>query len=179
MTAPPRAPERAGAVGSSRRQALDFARAGLAPAGCGLALLVLLATWVIGGGGGAVSRIQVQVTQADVPMTSFTGSGAAGGRSHVYLTLKNLTGTADALVSASSPAAARVELVRGPGGQPVGPAGLTVPPGGTVSLGPFGPDLVLIGPASLQAGNDVLLRLRFRHAGLVAVEALVTPPDTP
>jgi copper(I)-binding protein len=179
MTAPSGTADRAAPAGSGRRQALDFARAGLAPAGCGLVLLVLLATFVIGGGGGSVSRIQVEVTGAAVPMISFTGNGAASGNSRVYLTVKNLTGTADALVSASSPAAAKVELVRGPGGQPAGPAGLAVPAGGTVSLSPFGPDLVLVGAASLEAGNDVLLRLRFRHAGLVTVEAVVTPPGMP
>ncbi len=179
MTAAPGAADRTAPASSGRRQAVDFARAGLAPLGCGLALLVVLATWVIGGGGGAVRRIQIQVTQAAVPMVSFTGNGTAGGSSHVYLTLRNLTGTGDALVSASSPAARRVDLIRGPGGQPVGPAGLALPPGATVSLSPFGPDLVLVSPASLQAGEDVLLRLRFRHAGLVTVEAVVTPPGTP
>ncbi len=175
MTAPPQATDRAVSASSGRRgQALELARAGLVPLVCGLVLLVLLATWVIGGGGGAVSPTQIAVSQAVVPMVAATGNGAAGRTAHVYLKLRNLTRSPDALVSASSPAAAGVELVGGPGGLPVGPAGLSVPAGATVSLGPSGPDLVLIAPRRLQPGNDILLRLRFRHAGLVTVEAVVT-----
>jgi len=161
-----------------RARALGLARAGAAPVACGLVLVVLLATWVLAGGGGAVSRVRIAVTQAAVPMPSFTARGAAGRNVPVYLTIRNYSGNAAVLLSASSPAAARVELAGGPGAAtPLGR--LVIPAHGTVSLSPFGQDLVLIHPRSLQAGTDVLLRLRFAVIGTISVTAGVTPPGTP
>ncbi len=151
-----------------------------APLACGLVLLAGLAGWVATGGAGTISRVRIQVTRATVPMVSYTARGAAGRSATAYLTIRNLAGHGDVLLSASSPDAARVIVARraGPGAVPAH-GGLAVPALGTISLSPFGPDLVLIGPRPLMAGQQVLLRLRFRDAGLVTVEAMVTPPGTP
>jgi copper(I)-binding protein len=160
-----------------RTWALGLVRAGAVPLACGFALTVLLAAYVIGGGGGTLSRVKISVTEAAVPMISFTSQGAVDRTAPVYLTLHNLSGNEDVLLSASSPDAARVELTGGASRRPL--SWLAVDARATVSLSPFGPDLVLVGPKPLVAGQDVLLVLHFRHAGVVTVEAAVTPPGTP
>ena len=50
---------------------------------------------------------------------------------------------------------------------------------GTVTLSPFGDDVVFLHPAPLQVGQLVPLTLTFRQAGRVTVEATVTPPGAP
>jgi hypothetical protein len=50
---------------------------------------------------------------------------------------------------------------------------------GTLSLSPFGLDIVLRDPGWLTVGASVPLVLTFRHAGPVTVCAAVTPPGTP
>jgi copper(I)-binding protein len=156
--------------------AVQAVRAVAAPLACGLALIVLLAIWTIAGGGG-VSRIEIQVTQASVPMSGFARTTAPAGPAAMYLTITNLTGSADRLLSATSADAASVQVVSKPGMR--APAGLVIPAGQTVSLSPFGADLELIRPVRLQLGQQVRLSLRFARAGLVTVDATVTPPGTP
>ncbi len=56
---------------------------------------------------------------------------------------------------------------------------MTIQARSTISLSPFGPDLVLISPRRLVTGQQVLLRLRFRHAGTILVDASVTAPGAP
>lgn len=158
----------------------ELLRAGAAPFACGLVLVAVLAGWVLTGGGGTVSRVRVSITRAAIPMPAFTAARGRGRDAAAYLTIRNLTGNVDVLVSASSPAAARVVLTRQAGGTPDPvPGGLTIPAGSSISFSPFGPDLVLVRPRLPAAGQTVLLRLRFREAGLVTVEATVTPPGTP
>jgi copper(I)-binding protein len=167
------------AAGASvRGRAYELARAGAAPLACGIVLLVLLVTWVIGGGGGIVSKFGIQITHASVSMPALTARGAAGPTAATYLTIRNLTGTADGLMSASSPAAARVVITRDPG-RAVTSASviLVIPARGSLSLSPSGADLVLIDPrSSLRSGQHVQLILRFWNAGPVTVTATVTPP---
>ncbi len=165
---------------ATRSAARELARAGAAPVICSIVLVAVLATWVIIGGAGSLTRIRIRVTQAAVPMLSFTDHASAARSAPVYLTLHNLSGNGDVLVSASSPDAAWVELTSGrAGGSGRAVAGLPVPARATVSLSPFGEDLVLVDPGPLVAGQQVQLVLRFRHAGVVTVEATVTPPGTP
>lgn len=158
----------------------ELLRAALAPAACGIVLLALLASWVLSGGGGSISRVRVTLTGAAVPMTSYTTQGAAGRNALVYLNVRNLGGAPDELLAASSPDAARVIVTLHPSatGTPP-PAVVTVPAGDSISLNPFGADLVLVRPRPLMAGQELVLRLRFRLAGTVAVQAVVTPPGTP
>ena len=59
------------------------------------------------GGAGTISRVRIQVTLAAIPMSSFIASQDTG-REAAYLTIRNLSGIADELTGASSPAARRV-----------------------------------------------------------------------
>ena len=54
-----------------------------------------------------------------------------------------------------------------------------MPAHGTLSLNPFGLDIVLWDPGSITVGATGPLILRFRHADHVTVDATVTPPGTP
>jgi len=158
----------------------ELARAAAAPVVAAVILVALLAAWVVSGGGGTVSRLRIQVTQATVPMVAYTTSAAAGKNASVYITIRNLSRVPDVLVSASSPAAARVVITRAVTAHPaVAAGGLVIPAGGSLSLSPFSADLVLIRPHALMSGQSVLLRLRFRDAGEVSVAASITPPGTP
>ena len=150
---PPGAATRGAAHGAAR----ELARAGAAPLICSLILVVVLAVWVIIGGGGSLTRIRIRVTQAAVPMLSFTDHASNGRTAPVYLTLRNLSGNGDVLVSASSPDAARVELTSGRGGGSGRSApGLPIPARATVSLSPFGEDLILVSPGPLVDRKSVV-----------------------
>lgn len=98
-----------------------------------------------------------------------------------YLTLTNVGKTADALLSASTPAAGQVEfhettMVDGiarmrPREQ------VEVAAGATVKLEPGGLHLMLVGlKAPLAVGSRVPLTLEFRGAGRVTVEMIIGPP---
>ncbi len=105
------------------------------------------------------------------PSMGVAGAGAA------YLLLTNETGSHDALVGASSPAAATVEIhetMAGDSGmmgmQPV--EKIFVPAGGTVELKPGGYHLMLIDLTQpLQAGKTIELTLTFEKAPPVTVIA--------
>ena len=96
-----------------------------------------------------------------------------------YLVISNPADSADALVGASSPAAASVEIhetstdVSGMTGMhPIDR--IAIPSGGSVALEPGGYHLMLTGlTAPLAAGDMVDLELEFEEAGVVAVEAVV------
>jgi copper(I)-binding protein len=144
---------------------------------CAAALIGLLSAWVATGGAGTVSRVTIRVGQAAVTLPSSTAPGQAA----TFLTITNLGGS-DMLLSVRSPAASRVTFARH-NGSAAGP-GITlrqmaIPAHATLSLNPFGPDIVLQDPHSLTVGASVPLILTFRHGGRVTVYATVTPPGTP
>jgi copper(I)-binding protein len=147
---------------------------------CAVVLAGLLSGWVAISGAGTLTRVRIQVTLAAVPMRSFTAATAVGP-AHIYLTLRNLSGTPDQLVAASSPVARHVELVSrtDPGTVGTAAAGLPVPAHGTLTLTPFGADVVLTDPQRYEAASTVPLTLTFRHAGQVTVDAAVTGPGAP
>ncbi|MBE7219115.1 MAG: copper chaperone PCu(A)C [Caulobacteraceae bacterium] len=101
-----------------------------------------------------------------------------------YGVLHNDGAAPDRLLSASSPAAARVELhesmeTRGPMGpmSHMAPlAGLDVPPHGDAVLAPGGRHLMLVGlRRPLRDGERVPVTLTFQRAGKVAAELQVRP----
>jgi copper(I)-binding protein len=104
-------------------------------------------------------------------------SAPAGGNSAAYLTITGASGQADALLSASSPAADTVQLhevstdTSGMTGMhPI--ARLDIPAGGTVTLEPGGYHLMIMGLKSeLAVGGTIEVDLVFEHAGKVAVQA--------
>jgi copper(I)-binding protein len=185
----------------------DLARSAAAPVICAIALIGLLSGYVALSGA-RIAQVQIQVTLAALPLSTFggsagegstgqgsTGEGAPGGGGAgtglvgAYLTIRNLAGSADELTGASTPAARRVILTRHAGvgaaatrgGASPGPAvaGLTIAAHSAVTLSPFGSDVVLVGGARLRTGQHVPLTLTFRQAGRVTVEATVTAPGAP
>jgi copper(I)-binding protein len=183
----------------------DLARSAAAPVICAVALIGLLSAYVALSGA-RVPPVQIQVTLAALPLSTFegstgpgstgqdsTGGGAPGGGRAgsglvgAYVTIRNLSGSADELTGASTPAARRVILTRHAGvgaavtraGASEGVAGLAIAAHSAVTLSPFGSDVVLVGAARLRAGQHVPLTLTFRRAGRVTVEATVTAPGAP
>jgi len=160
----------------------DLLRAAAGPVICAIVLTGLLAAWVASGGAGTLTRVRLQVTQAVVPMRAFTPRAAAAvGTATTFLTIKNLSGTSDELIAARSPIAGRVVLTgrSGPGAPRTVVADLVVPAHGTLTLSPFGDDLILQDPVAFETRTVVPLTLTFRHAGTVTIDAPVTPPGTP
>lgn len=108
------------------------------------------------------------------PWTRPTTAGApvAAG----YFEVTNVGKTADRLVSAASPSAARVELHQSSmeGGvmrMKALPDGVEIPAGATVRLAPGGLHLMLMGPGkAFLEGDRIPLILTFARAGKVSVE---------
>ena len=155
----------------------DLLRAVAGPLICAVVVTGLLAAWAGTGGGGTLTRIRLQVTQAAVPMRAFTPQAAAAvPTATTFLTINNLSGTADELVAARTPLARSVVL-RQPSQAAGGP--LVIPAHGTLALTPFDDDLVLQHPSPYESRATVPLTLTFRHSGTVTIDAPVTGPGTP
>ena len=172
----------AGSVGGGHGWLGDLVRSAAGPVICAAVVTGLLSAWAATGGAGTLTRVRLQVTLAAVPMRAYLPrSAAAVGAAHVYLTVRNLTGTPDELIAVRSPIARDVVLTRrdGPGSQPVVIRGLTVPARGTLNLSPLTDDIVLEDPAPFENSAIVPLTLVFRHAGQVTIEASVTAPGAP
>lgn len=156
----------------------DLLRAVAGPVICAVVVTGLLAAWAGTGGGGTLTRVRLQVTQAAVPMRGFTPQTAAAVHAATtFLTITNLSGTPDELVAARSPFARRIVL-RHLGGPPQG-GPLVIPAHGTLTLTPIGDDLVLQQPSPYESRATVPLTLIFRHSGTVTIDAPVTGPGTP
>jgi copper(I)-binding protein len=167
---------------SGRNLLRDLARAAIGPVLCAAVLTGLLSAWVAAGAAGTLSRISLQVSLAAVPMRAFTPRAAASaGPATTFLTIRNLSGTPDELVAVRSPIARHVLLTEraGPDAPRIAVAGLAIPAHGTLSLSPFGADVVLQDPAPFETSATVPLTLTFRHAGPVTIAATVTAPGTP
>jgi len=160
----------------------DLARGAIGPVICAVVLVALLSAWVATGGAGTLSQVRIQVSLAAVPMRAFTPQAdAAIGTATTFLTIRNLSDTPDELIAARSPIARHVVLTTraGPGGPRIAVAGLAIPADGTLTLSPFGNDLVLTDPTPFESTGTVPLILTFRDAGTVTIEATVTAPGTP
>jgi copper(I)-binding protein len=159
----------------------ELGRSAAGPVACAAVLIGLLSAWVTAGGAGTLTRVQIKISLAAVPMRAFTPkAAAAAGAAHTFLTIRNL-GTPDELIAVRSPIASRVVLARRSG--LAGPAtvfsGLPVPGNGTLTLSPLTDDAVLEDPVPFENSRDVQLTLVFRHAGEVTIDAPVTAPGTP
>jgi len=173
-SAPPAAPPRPGLA--------SLAAAGAAPLICAAALTALLSAWVATGGAGTITRVRIQFSLAAVPMRAYTAQAAAArNAAATYLTIRNLSAAPDELVAARSPICRRVVLTRraGASGSSAVVPGLAVPARGTLTLSPFGDDVVLTAPAPFESDMTIPLTLTFRHAGEVTVQAAVTAPGVP
>jgi len=160
----------------------DLLRAVAGPVICAVVVIGLLSAWVGTGGGGTLTRVTLQVTQAAVPMRAFTPQAAdAMPTATTFLSIRNLSGTPDQLVAASTPFARRVLLTEPTGlsGPRTQVSALAIPAHGTLTLAPIGADLVLQQPSPYESRATVPLTLTFRHAGTVTIDAAVTGPGTP
>ena len=115
-------------------------------------------------------------------MRAFTPQAAAVRTAATFLTIQNLSGTPDELVAARSPLARRVVLRQRGGPAQDGPVQggpLVIPAHGTLTLTPFGDDLMLQQPSPYETRATVRLTLTFRHSGTVTIDVPVTGPGTP
>ncbi len=179
-TAPARETRR---PGHGRDWLRELARAAAGPVICAAVLIGLLSAWVVTGGTGNIVSQQVQVTQAAVPMRAFPAADpeSPSGPAGTFLTIWNPGQKADELLSVSSPIAHRIVLVRRSGPEDPGTVvpELAIPARGTLTLTPFGTDVVLRDPARYENDATVQLTLTFRRAGRISVTADVSAPGTP
>jgi copper(I)-binding protein len=160
----------------------DLVRGAAVPLAGAVVLIGLLAAWVVTGGAGTLHRVRMQVSQAAIPARGYTASAAAAVHSApMYLTIRNLTGQADELTGVSSPAARRVELTTraSVGGPRTVVHALTVPAHGTLTLTPFGDDVILENPGAYETLSSVPVVLTFKHTGKLTVDATVSAVVTP
>ncbi|WP_424812341.1 copper chaperone PCu(A)C [Roseococcus sp. YIM B11640] len=121
---------------------------------------------------GAAAQGPIRV---ETPWTRAAGQGMQGAG---FMTLRNTGTEPDRLVSATTPAAQRVELhtsLREGDVMRMRPVeDIPVPPGGSVSLAPGGLHMMLMGLTQrLEAGQSVPVTLRFARAGEVTVQLQV------
>jgi len=103
----------------------------------------------------------------------------------VYMTIANAAPTADKLIDASTPVAAKMDLHRSTmtrGRMSMAPVlgGLPIPAGGRVEIAPNGYHFMLIGlTQGLNVGAAFPVTLRFANAGVVKVKVkvLAAPPE--
>jgi periplasmic copper chaperone A len=121
----------------------------------------------------------VEVVHPWTPATPDEG----GGTTRVFMKIKNLAGSPERLVAASTPAATKVELQEPGGdgavafGKPL--AAVVIATGKETELTRKGPHLVLTGIKSrLNAYDSFKLTLVFEKAGRMVVDVAVEEPDT-
>lgn len=159
--------------GSPRRAAGRLGALGAV--GAVVALVVLVAS---------VTACSVGATPSPSPTITISSPwaripGSMDQPTAAYLTIANPGGAADALLSASSPGAASVELhetaMASDGTMGMHPiARLDVPAGGSVALAPGGFHLMISGlKTELRPGDRLELDLVFDRAGKVVVQAEV------
>jgi len=146
------------------------------PVSAAVLLICVLTAWVTSGGFGTVARVRIAVADATVPVPATPGLTAA------YLTIRNSGDEADELLSVSTTSAGQTMLADNASTDGSGSmtrlSGIEVPAHGSVSLDPFGTDVMLMNAHPLHVGQTVTLVLDFREAGEVTVQATVTAPGT-
>ena len=157
----------------------ELLRAVAGPVICAVVVTGLLAAWAGTGGGGTLTRVRLQVTQAAVPMRAFTPQAAADGarRDHVPDHHEPQRHPGRARRRAQPPGQKRRAAAARPGPRARRP--LVIPAHGTLTLTPIGDDLVLQQPSPYESRATVPLTLTFRHSGTITIDASVTGPGTP
>jgi copper(I)-binding protein len=157
-------------------------RAAAAPLISAVVMVGLLSAWVITGGAGTITRVQIQIDLAAVPMRAYSASQASAiHAAPTYVTIHNLSSAPDELVSVRSAISSHVVLTGPPGrhGTRTTVAGLAIPAHGSITLSPLTEDVVLLDPEPYETDMTVPLTLTFRHAGPVQADATVTGPGAP
>lgn len=167
---------------ATRGRLSDLVRTAAGPLVCAVILIALLSAWVSTGGAGTLTRIRLQISLAAVPMRAYTEQAASRiGIATTFITIRNLSGTADELVAVRSSIARSALLTEraGPTAPRITVSSLEIPAHGTLDLTPFGDDIVLRDPSPFEDLQTVPLTLTFRQAGTVTIQAAVTAPGTP
>jgi copper(I)-binding protein len=130
----------------------------------------------------AAHQYQLGTLVIDHPWSRATAPGMPMGVA--YLSITNHGKDADALVGASTPAAARVEMHESSivdGMARMRPVSeVAIAPGATVDIRPGGIHLMLVDlKSALARGTTVPLVLEFRHAGTLTVQLEVEARDAP
>lgn|GEM_PF-784035 len=121
-----------------------------------------------GAGSGSPAKLSVSGSYVPQPATADMAAG--------YLVVRNSGGTADRLVSASSPDAKNVSLDQTTANSMTEVSSMTVPAGGELVLARGGKHLMLMDLGKRPAvGSTVELRLTFAHSGTLVVRAPVEP----
>jgi copper(I)-binding protein len=130
----------------------------------------------------AAHTYQLDSLVIDHPWSRATAPGMPMGVA--YLSITNNGKNADALIAASTPAAARVEMHKTSivdGMARMRPLSeIAIPPGATVKIEPGGIHLMLVDlESALEHGKTVPLVLEFRHAGRITVQLDIEARDAP
>jgi copper(I)-binding protein len=160
-------------VRSLTRGALAVAARRLAAAmamACSLAVMLALS-------GCGAANTKIAVASAYIPLPTTPGTTVA------YLDIRNNATTTDHLLSVSTSAGGHVSFLA-----PDGLRGgtmvmklvpeIAVPADSLMRMNPNSYRLRITGAGHLQGGKDVILTLKFAHAGTVSVVALVTDPES-
>jgi len=148
------------------------------PRRCGAALLV---SWLLlAQAAGQATEFRIGTLALAQPWARATAPGATVGA--VYFALSNSGGTADRLLSLSSPIAKQVQIhaMRMVNGTMEMRAldGVECPPGITVNIEPGSLHVMLLGlQHQLLAGTQFPLSLHFRDAGVLTVQVAVRAPE--
>lgn len=141
--------------------------------------LFTVAALLLAAGGATHQALAAEIRAGDLVLTQpWSRAAGQGGTGAGFLTIRNAGTVPDRLVSATTPAAGRVELhthVRDGDIMRMRPmAAIDLPPGQAVTLQPSGLHLMLIGLTQpLRQGETVPVALSFERAGTVQVELTV------
>ena len=137
---------------------------------CSLAVMLALS-------GCGAANTKIAIASAYIPLPTTPGTTVA------YLDIRNNAATTDHLLSASTSAGGHVSFLA-----PEGLRGSTmvmklvpeiaVPADSLMRMNPNSYRLRITGAGHLQGGKDIILTLKFAHAGTVSVVALVTDPES-
>ncbi|MGO9778479.1 MAG: copper chaperone PCu(A)C [Streptosporangiaceae bacterium] len=140
------------------------------------ALVCALAAMVTVSGCGAVSSMKIAVASAYIPQPTTPGTTVA------YLDIRNNATHPDQLVSVSTSVGGKVGFLAPDGMSSSGTMimklvqDISVPPDSLLRMNPNSYRLRITGAGPMQGGKDIILTLKFAHAGMVNVVALVTNP---
>ncbi len=147
-----------------------------------LALVIATSLVLLAGCSGTAASPSAGITVTDAWARSSSAMASAGA---AYATITNGGSAPDALIGASSPAAATVEVhetvaIGSPDASGGGMMGMRpvarveIPAGGSLQLKPGGYHVMLIGLVKdLKAGDTIDLTLKFEKAGEITVKAQV------
>ncbi len=138
------------------------------------ACFALVATLALSGCGS--SHTTIATNSAYIPQPTTPGTTVA------YLDIRNNAKTTDQLVSATTSVGGHVSFLAPDGMTSSGTMimktvpDIAIPSQTIVRMNPNSFRLRITGAGQLQGGKDIILTLRFAHAGKVTVVALVTNP---